>query len=72
MEASNGEPPHYICTQCYQQGKRSIMQARGGKPRKEGGMIHSSFYCSSCAAEAFADHLGGLSAKYAEDIKQPE
>lgn len=63
------QPPHYICANCYQSGKASILQALGGKPRKEGGRIPSSYYCSTCKSEAFSDHMGNLMPKYAEEIK---
>lgn len=28
-QASGGEPPHWLCTTCYQNGQKSILQAQG-------------------------------------------
>lgn len=41
----DGEPPHWICTQCYEGGKRSILQSR---ERKGGFPI---YVCGVCSAE---------------------
>ena len=38
---SNDEPPHYICTKCYQHGQKMILQ-----PSNPKGFIH--FTCPSC------------------------
>jgi seryl-tRNA synthetase len=44
-EMANGEPPHWICAACYQNGKISILQ---GKESHTFGWYHS---CPSCSAE---------------------
>jgi len=66
---SNGEPPHYFCTACFQKGQPSILQGREGKPRKEGGRIHSSFACPACGSEAFTEWMNVPAPQYFEDIK---
>lgn len=38
---SNAEPPHWICTKCYEEGKRMILQ-----PATNNGFIH--IVCPSC------------------------
>lgn len=42
---SNGEPPHWLCANCYQQGKKRILQGRG---HASGG---SRWTCPDCKSE---------------------
>jgi hypothetical protein len=64
--ASNGEQPHYICTNCYENGKRSILNVQQGKS-------HWDYCCPapSCKATFAANNLLMMpgAAKYAEDIE---
>ena len=62
---SDGEPPHYICANCYQRGKRSILQ--NGK-NSVGWTI---LVCPSpdCKSEARTEYRGPVPASYAEDIR---
>lgn len=60
---SDGEPPHYICTNCYQAGKRSILQNRR-TPH------FTVFTCPICKADAPTQHTGSASPKYAEELIQ--
>ncbi|MDL1988938.1 MAG: hypothetical protein LWX08_15085, partial [Deltaproteobacteria bacterium] len=41
---SNAEPPHYLCTKCYEDGKRMILQ-----PRKKDGFV--LLVCPTCNSE---------------------
>jgi hypothetical protein len=61
---SEGEPPHYICANCYQAGKRSILQ--NGQD-KNGWTV---LLCPnlSCKSEARTGYRGGAPRKYAEEI----
>jgi hypothetical protein len=47
-EMQHGEPPHYICTNCYEHGKRSILQ-----PHAKGGA--KLLICHECGAELLLD-----------------
>jgi regulator of replication initiation timing len=49
--ASNGEPPHWICTQCYENHKRSFLHPRHGKTG------HEEFFCQ-CGAIVPSRHRG--------------
>jgi hypothetical protein len=40
-EAAHGEPIHYICANCYQKSKKSILH-------KSDGMLGVSFQCNEC------------------------
>ena len=42
---SNSEPPHYICTKCYEDGKRMILQPRVAKD------AFTFLACPHCKAE---------------------
>jgi hypothetical protein len=58
---SNGEPPHYICTNCYQQGKPSILQ---NFHPKDGWTV---FVCSVCKSQVPTGYNGRVPAQYAEE-----
>ncbi len=60
---SNGEPPHYICANCYQDGKCSMIQHTKTKDR----WIVLS--CSACKSEGHTGFSGIGPAEYAEDVK---
>ena len=63
---SNGEPPHYICTNCYENGKRSILQCRENSRHNR----FAVFACpnQSCQSEVPTLYSNCESAKYAEDV----
>ena len=63
---SDGEPPHYICANCYQNGKRSMLQ----HVRSKDGLINIA--CAVCKAEGHTRYRGIGPAKYSEDIQAPE
>ena len=58
-ESSNGEPPHLICTSCYQSGKKSILN-----PTKKTGDVLMA--CPVCKATVDTGYAGIGPAKYAE------
>lgn len=58
---SNDEPPHYLCTSCYEQNKRSILQNPGDLS------VRAYFLCPICALRATTPHRGSVPPKYAED-----
>jgi hypothetical protein len=66
---SNGQPPHYLCTNCYQKGQPSILQARG-----QSGPVALRFaaYCCpnpNCKSEAVTRYTNVTAPQYFEDIK---
>jgi len=67
---SEGEPPHYICANCYQNRKPSILQ-NGTSTSKEGGSW-GLLVCPVCKAECRTGYRPGSGRKYAEDIQNPE
>ena len=57
---SNGEPPHWICTKCYEDGRKSILN-----PKEEG---HSCLYvCPVCKSQIPSAYRSPSQAKYAQD-----
>lgn len=66
-ERSDGEPPHYLCTACFQRGERSILQ---GKERLKGS-FNSVYFCprAECHAEAETKYGDVPVPQYFEDIK---
>jgi len=65
---SEGEPPHYICANCYQNGRRSILQMAKTKDS------WTIFVCPNpaCRAETRTPYRGGVSVKYAEAVVPEE
>lgn len=59
---SNCEPPHYLCTNCFKDGKPSILQLGDDK----GGW--SFFGCPVCKSQAFTGYRGSDTPKYAEEL----
>ena len=61
---SNGEPPHYICANCFQDGKRAILAYSTSKD----GFI--AIVCAACKFSAQTRYRVLGPAKYAEDVVQ--
>ena len=59
---SNGEPAHYICARCYEDGKRSILQDLADKDRWHG------YACPTCKSVAPTGGRGPRPAMYAEEV----
>lgn len=60
---SNGEPPHYVCANCFQGGKLAMLAT---STSKEGWLC---FVCGACKFTAQTRSRRGLGpAKYAEDV----
>ena len=58
-EAANSEPPHYICPNCYNQGKKSILQ------RTVPGSVRTlSLKCPDCRVELM---IAGPGVRYLTD-----
>ncbi|GAA5785103.1 hypothetical protein [Chitiniphilus shinanonensis] len=50
-EMQNGEPLHDLCTNCYQQGIKSILQYHGVVRH------HVAFHCLRCGGEVLGAHV---------------
>jgi len=64
----HGEPPHYLCANCFKQGKASPvndMPAPGSKDRWH------SWYCPNCKSAPLTGYSGPDATKYAEDFPAP-
>ena len=62
---SRGEPPHFMCANCYHQRKPSILQNGATKDGKWGLLV-----CPVCRAETRTGYRPGAPRHYAEDIEQ--
>src|SRR5258708_6226236 len=60
---SDGEPSHYICANCYHNGKRAMIQ----HVRDKDGWILIT--CSACKAAGHTRYRGIGPDQYAEDVK---
>ena len=58
--ASQGEPPHWLCTKCYEDGLRMILQPRQNKD----GWCYIA--CPTCKSEIHSRYRAVSGAKYAE------
>lgn len=56
---SNSEPAHYLCANCYQNKKKSILQC---VPSIQN---YTTFACPNCRASVATRYKGGVPAKYA-------
>lgn len=61
---SNGEPPHYVCANCSQDGKKSILHCG------EHAAGWFSFRCPSCKTGIPTGLRGVSKAKYAEQLQE--
>lgn len=57
---ANGEPPHYLCANCYTDGKKSILNLVPSNS-------HSTFACR-CGSQVVTPYRGSIPFQYAEDI----
>src|SRR5688572_19678532 len=62
---SDGEPPHYICANCFQTNKRSML---ANTTNKEGWV---AIVCAACKFSAQTRFRGIGPAKYSEEIGNP-
>jgi hypothetical protein len=64
-EMSDGEMAHYLCTACFDNGKRSLLQGRENRG-KSGVPAYSSYLCPNpaCKAEAFTKVMNVPPPKY--------
>jgi Zn finger protein HypA/HybF involved in hydrogenase expression len=66
---ADGEPPHYLCANCYQQRKPSIMQnAQISSQIRYSGT--TCFKCPVCKSETPTGYNGPVLAKYVEDMAE--
>lgn len=48
----NGEPPHWLCTNCFAKRQKSFLQSRGQNTTVSGGRgMHAKWGCNACRAE---------------------
>jgi len=62
---SDGEPPHYLCTSCFQKGQRSILQGVEGRGHRN----TSTYHCPVCNSDAITIWSNVIAPQYLEDIK---
>ena len=54
-EVQGAEPPHWLCTNCFEKGHKSILQFRGQLKNPGGGRgDHCEWICNSCKAKVLA------------------
>jgi Zn finger protein HypA/HybF involved in hydrogenase expression len=58
---SNAEPPHYICTSCYQNGRKSILNQKTDAGR------WTLYACPVCKSQIPTGYHGMVAAEYAQD-----
>lgn len=59
---SNSEPPHYLCTNCYQQRRKSFLYTY-----KHPDATRSAFLCSACKAQVPVEAKGHVVPTFAPD-----
>lgn len=68
-EMSSGEPPHYLCANCFKQGKPSLLS---DLPDLKAGTSMHYWMCSACGSKSGTGFIASVSMKYAEDIPVPK
>lgn len=63
--AAAGEPAHYLCTHCYADGKKSVLNLT---KNKDGWQL---FACR-CGAQLLSPYRGGVAYQYAEKLNEPK
>ena len=64
---SNSEPPHWICTKCYEDGRKSILNDLRKTPKI--GRPQVGLDCHVCGTHIPSDWSSGqIQRKYAEDM----
>lgn len=48
---NTGEPSHWLCTNCFENGKRSVLQSRGASQRDGPNGIQTIWGCNACKGE---------------------
>jgi hypothetical protein len=64
--ASNGEPPHWICTSCYETGRRSILNP-AIIPPSPGHHSRMGYSCPVCKSVVASPYTSAVAAGYALD-----
>lgn len=59
--SADGEPPHYICTNCYQESRKSILHNKQSKEQR------TAFHCPKCNCSIPTGYNGSVPAVYAPD-----
>lgn len=67
-EMSNGESPHYLCANCFKQGKPSILNDLAVNKSDS----WHSWVCPNCPSKNPTGLLGASQTKYAEDFPTPK
>lgn len=65
-DMAHGEPPHYLCANCFKQGKASIVNDMPSKRRSN----DHAWTCPVCGSEALNGYSGPSPVHYAEEIAQ--
>lgn len=61
---SNGEPPHYLCTNCYKDGMKSILNPQ----KRKNGRLMLVCPTPKCNAEFHSMYSRNLPIKYAKNV----
>ena len=61
---SNGEPAHYLCTNCFKASKPSILQCVPSKRNSN----NYAFVCPICGTESLNGYSGPSNPEFVEDI----
>ena len=60
-QKNESEPPHYLCANCFDQGRKSIIN------NHQGVTGFTSWLCPTCKAQFSTGYKGGVPAKFAPD-----
>jgi hypothetical protein len=59
---ASGEPAHWICTSCYQQGKKSLLNLAGGSHGEK-----TTFDCPKCKSQVLTPFRGPVTMTFADE-----